>query len=212
MRISLSLFAFSIFQRRVREILFAAGVTFFALVLSGCWIPESFVSNIAVNKDGSYSFSYDGTLTFGLALAAASQGGLTPKDEADFAGQAVKLRQEPGFKRVDYQGKGRYKVLFEKTGKPGEPLYFVDQSVAIVAVLPGKNHTIVIKSFAPRAEDIQQLSSIGAKIDGTLTVSVANGVKVVKQNAESAPTFGLFGSYKWQIKSPQAAPMIVLQT
>jgi hypothetical protein len=59
-------------------------------------------------------------------------------------------------------------------------------------------------------DDLRQLSSIGAKIDGTLSVSVANGVQVVRHNADSEPMFfGLLGSYKWRINSPSANPVIV---
>src|ERR1035441_7759774 len=91
------------------------------LALGGCWIPENFDAKITINKDGSYSFTYDGTLTFGLALAAAQQGSLSAKDEAEFQKEAERLRRETGFKKVDYQGKGRFKVLVEKAGGRGEP-------------------------------------------------------------------------------------------
>ena len=44
------------------------------------------------------------------------------------------------------------------------------------------------------------------------SVSVANGVQVVRHSAESEATlFGLFGAYKWQIKSPTADPVIVVK-
>jgi hypothetical protein len=99
-------------------------VLILTLVLAGCWIPETFDTKITVNKDGSYTFTYDGTLTYGPALAAAQQGGLSAKDEAEFQKEGDTLRREPGFKKVDYQGKGRYKVLFEKTGNRGERFYF----------------------------------------------------------------------------------------
>jgi hypothetical protein len=59
---------------------------------------------------------------------------------------------------------------------------------------------------------MQQLNSIGAKIEGNLSVSVASGIQVVRHNAESEPTFfGLLGAYKWQIKSLSANPVIVVK-
>ena len=81
------------------------------------------------------------------------------------------------------------------------------------AVLPQQNHTLVVTGIRPkgRGPSATQFHR-GEKIDGTLSVSVANGVKTLKHNAESEPTFfGLFGSYKWQIRSPAADPMIVVQ-
>ena len=182
------------------------------LALAGCWIPENFDTRIAINKDGSYTFTYDGTLTYGPALAAAQQGGLSAKDEAEFQKEGETLRREPGFKKVDYQGKGRYKVLFEKTGNRGERFYFLSEELKFFAILPQADRTVTVTAVRPSREDMAQLNSIGAKIEGTLSVSVANGVQVVRHNAESEPMFfGLFGAYKWQIKSPSADPVIVVK-
>jgi hypothetical protein len=182
------------------------------LALTGCWIPEKFDTRVTINKDGSYTFTYDGTLTYAMALAAAQKGALSTKDEAELQKEGAKLRLEPGFKKVDYQGKGRYKVFFEKAVNRGEPFYFFSQELKFFAVLPQADRTVTITAVRPSQDAIQQLNSIGAKIEGTLSVSVASGVQVVRHNAESEPVFfGLFGAYKWQIKSPNADPMIVVK-
>ena len=194
---------------RVPILLFALVV---ALSLWACWIPENFDAKVTINKDGSYTFTYDGTLTFALALAASKEGSLSSEDEAGFQKAAEELRRDPGFKKVEYQGKGRYKVLVEKSGKPGEPFYFVSKEMQFFAVLPKEDHTVAVTAIRPSRDDIQQLNSIGAKMEGTLSVSVANGLKVIRHNAESEPMFfGLFGAYKWQIRSPDANPVIVVQ-
>jgi hypothetical protein len=182
------------------------------LALTGCWIPENFDTRVTINKDGSYTFTYDGTLTYAMALAAAQKGALSTKDEAELQKEGEKLRREPGFKKVDYQGKGRYKVLFEKAVNRGEPFYFLSQELKFFAVLPQADRTVTITAVRPSQDAIQQLNSIGAKIEGTLSVSIASGVQVVRHNAESEPMFfGLFGAYKWQIKSPNADPMMVVK-
>ncbi len=189
-------------------------VTIIGIVLltAGCWIPESFEANVTVNKDGSYKFTYDGTLTFALALAAAKDGSLSRKDEADLKREAEKMRREPGFKDVKYLGKGRYKVFVEKSGKPGEPYYFVSREMKMFVVQPQKDGALNIHAVLPSKKDIDQLKSVGAKIDGSLTVSVAKDVKVIKHNAQSEPkVFGLFGGYKWGIKSLDVNPFIVVK-
>jgi hypothetical protein len=187
-------------------------VSILTLALAGCWIPEIFDTRITINKEGIYTFTYDGALTYGLALAAAQQGGLSAKDESDFQKEGETLRREPGFKKVEYQGKGRYKGLFEKAGNRGERFYFLSEELKFFAILPQADRTVTVTAVRPSREDMAQLNSIGAKIEGTLSVSVANGVQVVRHNAESEPMFfGLFGAYKWQIKSSNADPLIVVK-
>jgi len=79
-------------------------------------------------------------------------------------------------------------------------------------ILPQADRTVTVTGARPSQEEIEQLNSIGAKMAGTLSVSVANGIQVVRHNADSEPTlFGLIGSYKWQIKSPNANPVIVVK-
>ena len=181
-------------------------------LLSSCWIPEKFTATVSVNKDGSCSFGYDGILTLGIALAAASEGKMTAKDEADFGKEADKMRTQEGFKKVDCLGKGRYQVLVQLDRKAGQPTVFVEKDSPIFSIVPQKDRTIKVSSFKLTPKDITQLNAIGAKVDGELKVNVASGVEVVSQNADSTPKLmGLLGSYVWHIKSPEVAPLIVLR-
>ena len=100
---------------------------FLVVIVAGCWIPEKFTARIIVNKDGSYTYTYDGILTFALALAAAKEGKLSPKDEAAFKKEEEKIRGESGFKKVSYSGNGRYEVFVERERKAGEPTFFVSR-------------------------------------------------------------------------------------
>jgi len=182
------------------------------MLLSACWIPENFDAKVDINKDGSYTFTYDGTLTFAPALAEAKSGSLGPREEADLRHEAEELKREPGFKKVEYLGKGRYKVFVERSGKPGEPLYFISREMKIVSVLQQPDGTIAVSGTRPSKKNLEDLNSVGAKIDGSLSVSLARGLTVVRHNAQSEPSFwGLIGTYKWEIKSPDADPLIVVR-
>ena len=178
----------------------------------GCWIPEKFEAKVMVNKDGSYTYVYDGVLTFALALAAASKGQFSSKDEANLKQEAEKMKKLPEFKKAEYLGKGRYKVFFEKSGKAGEAYYFLSREFKIFSILPQKEGRIIVSGVVPKKEELQQLKSIGATIDGILSVSIPSGAKILKHNASSEPFFfGIFGDYKWQIKSINADPFIDIQ-
>ena len=183
-----------------------------SLLVSGCWIPEDFKTSVTVHKDGSYTFAYDGILTFALALAFAKERPLSEKDEKIFEEEAEELEKEQGFKKVEYLGKGRYKVLVEKSGDAAEPYYFLSPKMKIFAINPGESGSIEITAEQLGKKDIDELKSLGAKVKGTLTVYVETGVKVINHNAQSEPKlFGLFGGYEWQINSVDAEPLIVVQ-
>jgi hypothetical protein len=183
-------------------------VSILLVALSGCWIPENFDAKVTLNKDGSYTFIYDGTLAFALAVAAAKDRALSANDEAQLRREAETLRREPGIKSVEYQGKGRYKVLFEKSGKPGEPLDFL----GICSIRRQPDGTVAISGARPSRKDLEELNRLGANIDGQLSVSVPFRSTVVRHNAQSEPSFwGLFGAYKWEIKSPGANPVIIVR-
>ena len=182
------------------------------LLVTGCWIPEDFDVAVKIDKDGNYTFTYDGTLAFAPALAAAKQKGLSERDEAQLRKKAQEMKQESDFKEVRYLGEGRYKVLVQKTGNAKEPYFFLSRELNIFTIQPLKDGSVQISAVRPGKADIQQLNMIGAKMAGTLKVSVARGVKVLKHNAQSEPKFfGLLGGYKWEIKSPDANPMIIVK-
>jgi hypothetical protein len=89
-------------------------------------------------------------------------------------------------KRAEYQVKGRYKVLFEKSGVPGQPLDFL----GIFSVRRESDGAIAISGVRPSEKDLEELNRLVAKIDGRLSVSVPIGTTVVRHNAQSDPFLG----------------------
>ena len=181
------------------------------MVLSGCFIPEKFDARIDIHKDGSYSLTYDGILTFVPAILASSEGkALTAQDETELKRICSEISKDSSIKKSEYLGNGRYKVTFLHQEKAGQAYYFVSRE--LFSILPQADGRIVMRSFRPGAKDLAQLKAAGAKIDGTLRISVDSGVKVLQQNADSTPWLnGLWGAYSWSIKSPGADPVMVVQ-
>lgn len=181
-----------------------------SLILGGCMIPEKFAADVVVHKDGSYSFTYDGTLAFAPALAREQKPGLSEKDEADLAEEVGTMQQDPTMKSVTYEGKGRYKVAVKKEGKRGETYYFPAPPTHSFSVVAQPDGTLTISAPLPDAKGIKDLQALGAQFDGKLTVSVESGATVVSDNAQEKP--GVFwGGYKWTIKGPDANPSIVIR-
>lgn len=180
--------------------------------LSSCWIPEKFVAGITVKKDGSYSFSYEGTLTFALALEAANKGNLSTKDEIKLQKGAFEMKEEPGFKKVEYIGNGRYEVLVKKEYDAEQKSYFLSKKLNYFTVTPRHDGTLFITAEKLSKKDIRTLRKLGANVRGKLTVSIEKGVEVIDHNADSKPKFfGLFGDYIWDINSFESKPYMVLK-
>jgi len=65
--------------------------------------PEEFESEVEIRKNGTFSFSYDGILTFVLGKAEeVKKGTLSPKANKEIEKLEKKLREDKGFKKVKY--------------------------------------------------------------------------------------------------------------
>lgn len=182
------------------------------LATAGCLIPEKFTAKIIFNNDGGYTYSYDGTFAFALALAAVKDGKLSTADELALKREEEKIRKEPGFKSVSYAGNGRYDVKYELHRKAGEPTFFVSKDMSFFSIIPKQDGSIEVKGLSLSKNDIAQLSSIGSKIDGVLKIEVGKGYDVVKHNASVTPKFfNLVGNYEWSIRNPSEAPFMLIR-
>ena len=172
--------------------------------------PEQFDANVSVRANGSYSFSYHGTLIFVPALIQASRAGfLDPHLDARLKDATAQLRLE-GFEKADYLGRGRYAVVLQRSRASGEPSYFPSREMPVFSIRPQPNG-IMIASSRPDATAPCQLIGTEAEIDGRLIVTLERGVTVLNHNAQSdLATINRFGEYHWRIKSPDADPFITV--
>ena len=200
-------------MKQVVQWLFLSVALAVTLILSGCFIPEEFDARIDIHQDGSYSLTYDGTLTFVPAILAMSQGKApTTQDEAELQKISSEMRKDPGIKKSEYLGKGRYKVTFVHQEKAGQAYYFLSREWQIFSIRPQADGKIEMRSSRPDVKALEEPKTAGAKVDGTLQISVAFGVQVLEQNADSTPwLYGLWGAYSWRIKSPGANPLMIVQ-
>lgn len=176
------------------------------ILLSSCIVPEKFDVKINVNKDGTFSFVYDGILTYILAQAASVDGSLSAQDERELKAMGdQEFKKDSHFKKVKYIGKGRYEVLYKEEG----PLRSQKQFFDLFTITPLKGNKVAIKSIKLSAQDIQQFEQLKMKIDGTIEVKT-NG-KVLENNGKKS-FFGFGSSYSWRIKSPNdPAPQMLIQ-
>jgi hypothetical protein len=179
-----------------------------ALVFVGCWVPEDFVASLDINADKSFTFTYDGLLAFGPALAEIkARGRLSPRDEAELKKLEAELRKERGVQDVSYIGNGRYKLRYVMSGiaEPGTKV-FLD----LVKFKADTNGNLLLEGTTVPAEARRDLTAVGAKFGGTIKLKSA--LPILSENADAKPFFmGLFGSYKWTISMDRLAlPRVVL--
>ncbi|MGE0236077.1 hypothetical protein [Methylocystis sp.] len=173
--------------------------------------PEQFDANVSIRANGSYSYSYQGTLIFVPALIQASRAGfLEPHLDGRLKDATAQLRQE-GFTEADYLGRGRYAVVSQRSRANGESSYFPSREMPVFSIRPQPNGAIMIAGSRPDASAPCQLIGTEAEIDGRLIVTLERGVTVLNHNAENnAATLDRFGEYHWRIKSPDADPFMTV--
>lgn len=191
----------------MKKLLAALAILSSLAVLTACLIPETFTAKIDLEKNGEFTFSYEGTLIF----VPFKMGRPNQKDIDSFKRDMLR---DPKFKKVEYVGNARYRVEYQEQGHLNQPFYFFSREMMVIKLVPvkkgGKRYAF-IEGMRLSAKDINELGKMNIKIDGTLEIKTSG--KVIEHNANTTPKFwGLFGAYTWKIKSPSdAAPRMVVE-
>ncbi|MGK5068093.1 hypothetical protein [Janthinobacterium sp. RT4P48] len=180
-----------------------------ALLLTGCLIPERFNAKAIFQPDGTYSFSYIGTVAQPMAaMQLVRAGTLTAKENESLARETATFQRDPDVKKANYLGNGRYELVLESKRKKGEAL----NVLGVLKVGTGKDGIITIASGELDKNGKKQLSEMGIKLDGTLEVTLPKNAEVLSHNATSTPSFfGLLGSYSWKIGNIDQRPLMKIR-
>jgi hypothetical protein len=106
-------------------------------------VPEKFDAKVEVHGDGSYAYSFNGTLIFVPALIRAFRVGLNPRLNAQLAKAVGQLGRE-GFRNVAYLGEGRYSAMLERACSRGAPSFFPSREMSVFSIKPQNNGLIVV--------------------------------------------------------------------
>ena len=194
---------------------FLYSLTLFLMVglLPSCFfVPEQFEAEVRINKDGTYSLTYEGLLTHIFARAAeVEQGEISAKTRSELREIEEDLRKDSNFEKVEYVGHAQFKVVYKREGTLDRRVHFLGEGAKIVSLVPLSGRKVEIRGIEVIKSDIRELERLGIKGDGTLEVTT--GGTVLTHNAESVPwLFGLLGSYRWVFESLRdPAPFMVTQ-
>ncbi len=188
--------------------LIAACLTVSVLV-SGCLVPEKFAAKADFSADGSYAFTYAGTVVHGMAaMQVAQTGKMKPQDEKLFEQEALVLRKKPDVRDIQYKGNGRYQLSLESKRKKGESLNALD----IFKVRTDKDGVTTVSSAEVTPKAKKELEQLGIKIDGTFELSLPKSAEVISHNATSTPKFfGMVGGYAWKINGVDQRPLVTFR-
>ncbi len=193
----------------------AVGVLITALIgLTGCYLPSDFEAIIQISQDGRYVLGYQGQLTnVGLAKSLAD-GKLSKKAAAERIQktQLGLMRRDSGFKAVEYERQGRFKVDYETVGTVHRIPYvnFVDSASRILMIkYLKKNGTVTVSGEKVKDQYVRELVRLGLRPSGTLRIRT--DAKVLSHNADSVRGRRT-REYVWNIKGFRGpAPKLILE-
>jgi len=186
--------------------------TLVSIMLSSCFIPDNYDVTITVHKDGSYDFAYSGELNFGPALEAAKEGTYDEDDEANLQDVIIDMKNEPGFVSVKDLGKGKITVGVEMNLDPGKDYYFLSDDLAYFKCVHLENGDMNINGMEISEDFIASLSAIESKMQGTMTVKLAKGLKVKSHNADNKKKINKkMTAYTWELDLNAEKPEITIR-
>lgn len=194
------------------------------LLLHGCWTLENYVARVRIEADGSYKYVLEGSAAhtatvYALRRAAyeARTGKAKPEDakklkdaaEASLAKDLELARKDPRVQSIQAVGGGR--VRFTVSGKgsiAGGEIVFQERE-APLAYAQGAGGSLSLRLKDAVVD--RNAEALGIKAAGDVSITLAEGIQVLKHNAERTPTVP-GGAYRWHIEGPnESAPQLVIR-
>ena len=158
----------------------AAGIGLL-FVLSSCYLPAEFRSDIHISRNGEYRISYHGNLVHAGLLSTLADGELDTDDEAEKVAAIERdLARDPAFAKVKYLGRATFAVTYDRRGNIYHHRYFtfVRQNSLILSIAYVEdNAEITVAGGAVPSSHHQQLTELGYQVRGELRITTDMDVK-----------------------------------
>jgi len=191
---------------------FAALAGLFLLLLGGCYLPADFEVDINIDDQGRYAFRYKGDILALNLLKRISKGDVTAAiNDKGAAVYKRDLARDSGFKKVEYLGRARFRVLFERQGdiRRDKSFNFVRSNSRYLAINLRKDGRVEVVGDRPPKRYVDELIERGFDVRGVLRVWTST--RVVRQNATRTRP-GSPALYEWSVKSMRdPSPKIILE-
>lgn len=179
------------------------GVLAALLLLSSCYIPDKFRSELRLSKYGDYALSFKGDLMYAPILDDYRKGKIKPEDEAARQENIRRdLSRDIAFRKIEVKGKGRFGVEYERVGRLGQVQLtsLIRRDARMLSLRSMENGAIVVRANAMKPSDAQILAELGLGMEGEFRVTT--DANVIKHNATVVKPFGNARVYIWKIENP----------
>ncbi len=184
--------------------------------LGSCYVPDDFLAEIRLARNGDYGLIFKGELTWAPLWADIRDGKLTAEEEARKIAEILQdLQRDTHFKSVKSLGRGQFDVLYERTGRftGTRKVTFVRRSAEILSMELRTSGEVHIRTRSdPKLDMTNQLAANGLNSRGRLRVITNTAVVLHNAHdmAEGLPGFPDYTVYDWTISSStKPMPMLI---
>ncbi|WP_242465179.1 hypothetical protein, partial [Rhodospirillum rubrum] len=191
----------------------AAVVTVAAcLLLASCWLPDRFLAEVRLSRNGDYALVYQGDLVWVPLADDIRARKLTPAEITEKTDILIRdLSRDEAFKTIVALGGGRFKVSYERLGHLGarDIFAFPRRSDALISLETFDDGRAIIRARSLKTEDRDRIASAGLGMQGRFRV-VSDGLPL-KGNpmATAARGVGRFMIYDWTIATLASPPPFI---
>jgi hypothetical protein len=143
-------------------------------LLSSCYVPDRFRAEIRIARNGDFSMTYDGVLTWAPLYMDIRDGRVKGPEIQDKIESIRKdLKRDPQFLDVRSLGAGQFAVKYKRTGNLATNtglITFVRRNARIIDIDSRANGRVGVMAQTPNAEKFKPLADAGLTIRGSLRV------------------------------------------
>lgn len=181
-------------------------------VLSSCYVPDKFKSELRLSKYGDWALAYEGELVWAPILHDYADGKITPENEGERHENLYNdLNRDPGFKAVERSGKGRFKVRYERMGRLGTTQLSAlpRRDTRILGLKSNEDGSIFVTGNGVKSSDAARMAELGIGMVGEFRVTT--NAKVLHHNSYDVRPFGAYTVYVWKLENPLSpSPRLVI--
>ena len=200
-------------MRQRRRFGLIAVLLFVAGVAAACYLPDKFIAEIRLGKNGDYALHYIGDLTWAPLYRDIKEGRVPPEKIQEKIDLIEKdLKRDTNFTKVESLGDARFRVEYERQGRlaPSEQVTFVRRNAIILMIRSHPDGRITVDGNTLKPSDAQMATTLGLGVEGEFRVVTDGYVK--QQNASQIKPFGPYRVYIWTIQNAfSPSPHFVMQ-